>query len=183
MQSYDCQYLKEHPSLDVYYTILYYTILYYTILYYTILYYTILYYTILYYTILYYTILYYTILYYTILYYTILYYTILYYTILYYLRYLKACFDITKVGIQTEWRYHLKPYLRVTRAVGDWHPLRVVLGRVYRGFNWWVSFAPEFQCCYFCESSRLFYLSFNSEFYVSKIMHLWARNLPRKPNN
>ena len=20
-------------------------------------------------------------------------------------------------------------------------------------FNWWVSFAPEFQCCYFCESS------------------------------
>ena len=22
-------------------------------------------------------------------------------------------------------------------------------------FNWWVSFAPEFQCCYFCESSCL----------------------------
>ena len=39
-------------------------------------------------------------------------------------------------------------------------------------FNWWVSFAPEFQCCYFCESSYLFYLSFNSDFYVSKIMHL-----------
>ena len=39
-------------------------------------------------------------------------------------------------------------------------------------FNWWVSFAPEFQCCYFCESSCLFYLSFNSDFYVSKIMHL-----------
>ena len=48
-------------------------------------------------------------------------------------------------------------------------------------FNWWVSFAPEFQCCYFCESSCLFYLSFNSEFYVSKIMHLGASNLPRKP--
>ena len=39
-------------------------------------------------------------------------------------------------------------------------------------FNWWVSFAPEFQCCYFCESSCLFYLSFNSDFYASKIMHL-----------
>ena len=22
-------------------------------------------------------------------------------------------------------------------------------------FNWWVSFAPDFQCCYFCESSCL----------------------------
>ena len=39
-------------------------------------------------------------------------------------------------------------------------------------FKWWVSFAPEFQCCYFCESSCLFYLSFNFDFYVSKIMHL-----------
>ena len=38
--------------------------------------------------------------------------------------------------------------------------------------NWWVSFAPEFQCYYFCESSCLFYLSLNSDFYVSKIMHL-----------
>ena len=35
-----------------------------------------------------------------------------------------------------------------------------------------VSFAPEFLCCYFCESSCLFYLSFNFDFYVSKIMHL-----------
>ena len=40
------------------------------------------------------------------------------------------------------------------------------------GFNWWVSFAPEFQCCYFCEPSCLFYLSFNFDFYVSKIIHL-----------
>ena len=38
--------------------------------------------------------------------------------------------------------------------------------------NLWVSFAPEFQCCYFYESSCLFYLSFNSDFYVFKIMHL-----------
>ena len=50
-------------------------------------------------------------------------------------------------------------------------------------FNWRISFAPEFQCDYFCESSCLFHLSLNSDFYVSKIMHLWARNLPRKPNN
>ena len=39
-------------------------------------------------------------------------------------------------------------------------------------FNFWVSFAPEFQCCYFCESSCLFYLSFNFDFCFSKIMHL-----------
>ena len=39
-------------------------------------------------------------------------------------------------------------------------------------FNWWVSFAPEFQCCYFCEPSCLFYLSFDFDFHVSKIMHL-----------
>ena len=43
---------------------------------------------------------------------------------------------------------------------------------IQKGFNWWVSFAPEFQCSYFCESSCLFYLSFNFDFYVSKIMHL-----------
>ena len=35
-----------------------------------------------------------------------------------------------------------------------------------------ISFAPEFQCCYFCEPSCLFYLSFNFDFYVSKIIHL-----------
>ena len=39
-------------------------------------------------------------------------------------------------------------------------------------FNWWVSFAPEFQCCYFCDSSCLFYLSFNFDFCVSKIRQL-----------
>ena len=32
-----------------------------------------------------------------------------------------------------------------------------------------VSFAPDFQCCYFCESSRLFYLRFDLDFYVSKL--------------
>ena len=48
-------------------------------------------------------------------------------------------------------------------------------------FNWLVTFAPDFQWCYFCELSCLFYLSFNFDFYVFKIMHMWARNLPREP--
>ena len=47
------------------------------------------------------------------------------------------------VGLLTEWRYHPKSNLRVTQAVGDWHPFRVVLGRAY-------AFAPEFKFCYFC---------------------------------
>ena len=41
-----------------------------------------------------------------------------------------------------------------------------------RGLTGGVFFAPEFQCWYFCESSCLFYLSFNFDFYVSEIMHL-----------
>ena len=61
--------------------------------------------------------------------------------------------------------------------------IKITGGLQLSWFNWWVSFAPEFQCCYFCESSCLFYLRFNFDFCVSKIMHLWARNLPRKPNN
>ena len=47
-------------------------------------------------------------------------------------------------------------------------------------FNWWVSFAPEFQCCYFCESSCLFYLNFNFDVYVSKTMQLLVRNFKVK---
>ena len=38
--------------------------------------------------------------------------------------------------------------------------------------NWWVSFASEFQRCYFCEFICLFYLSFNFDLFVSKIKHL-----------
>ena len=61
-------------------------------------------------------------------------------------------------------------------------PIVITKGREWSGHvlfrvaknkqTWWVSFAPEFLCCYFCESSCLFYLSFNFDFYVSKIMHL-----------
>ena len=64
---------------------------------------------------------------------------------------------------------------------------RVVLSRSLTGvfffFFFFFFFAPEFHCCYFCESSCMFYLSLNSDFEVSKIMHLRVRNLPRKPNN
>ena len=34
------------------------------------------------------------------------------------------------------------------------------------------TFAPDFHCCYFCKSSCLFYLRFNFDFYVSKVLHL-----------
>ena len=37
-------------------------------------------------------------------------------------------------------------------------------------------------CCSFCVSSYLFHLRFNFDCYISKIMHLWARTLPRKPS-
>ena len=46
-----------------------------------------------------------------------------------------------------------------------------VLGRAYHGLTGGF-LALEFQCDYFCESSCSFYLSLNSDFYVSKIMHL-----------
>ena len=46
-----------------------------------------------------------------------------------------------------------------------------LIGSVSEGFPSY-SFAPEFQCCYFCESSCLFHLSFDSDFNLSKIMHL-----------
>ena len=57
------------------------------------------------------------------------------------------------------------------QKIGNKRIFRVVLVWAYRGLTGWVSFAQEFQCCYFCESSCLFYLSFNFDFYVSKIMH------------
>ena len=58
------------------------------------------------------------------------------------------------------------------RYVSSFSSLRFGLIHAPSWFNWWVSFAPEFQCCYFCEPSCLFYLSFNFDFYVSKTMHL-----------
>ena len=48
---------------------------------------------------------------------------------------------------------------------------QVVLGWAYRGLTGGC-LVPEFQCCNFCESSCLLYLSFNFDFCVSKIMHL-----------
>ena len=37
------------------------------------------------------------------------------------------------VELQTGWRCHPAPYLRVTLAVDSWRPFRVVLGRSCRG--------------------------------------------------
>ena len=59
----------------------------------------------------------------------------------------------------------------------------IVTGRGYRGLIGAFLLLRNFMCCYFFASAGLFYLSFNSDFYVSKIMHLGARNLPCKPNN
>ena len=38
------------------------------------------------------------------------------------------------------------------------HDFPGCLGSGMSWFNWWVSFAPDFHCCYFCESSCLFIL-------------------------
>ena len=61
--------------------------------------------------------------------------------------YLVFCEAICK-GLMHE-RIKLKDsgLCELRRAVGDW-----------------VSFAPDFQCCYFCESSCFIYLSFNFNF-------------------
>ena len=50
-------------------------------------------------------------------------------------------------------------------------PIPVCLRPDLSWFNWWVSFAPEFHCGYFGESSCLYCLSFNFDIYVSKIIH------------
>ena len=39
-------------------------------------------------------------------------------------------------------------------------------------FDCWVSFPPDFQPCYFCKSSYLFYFRFNFDFYVFNKMQL-----------
>ena len=64
--------------------------------------------------------------------------------------------DKDKRGFQT-WDFHQNGYRGLT---GGFHLLRI--------FSVAIS-----------ESSCLFYLSFNFNFYVSKIMHLLVRNLPR----
>ena len=51
-------------------------------------------------------------------------------------------------------------------------PNRSPVHRKHKEFIAVFSFAPEFQCYYLCESLCLFYLSLNSDFHVSKIMHL-----------
>ena len=93
-------------------------------------------------------------------------------------------FNCRTVGRTSDWMT-APSYTLLKSNTGGWWltPFPGCLRLGLSWFDWWVSFAPEFQCCYFCESLYLFYLSFNFDFYVSKIMHLWVRNLPRKPNN
>ena len=50
---------------------------------------------------------------------------------------------MTPIFIHALFLLKSKPYLRVTRAVGDF-PGCLRFGLSW--FNWWVSFAPEFQC-------------------------------------
>ena len=68
--------------------------------------------------------------------------------------------------VELQWLEHLWDYENLFET----GVVRAIEGLSW--FNWWVSYAPEFQCCYYCESSCLCYLSFNFYFYVSKIMHL-----------
>ena len=93
-------------------------------------------------------------------------------------------FNCTTVGLASNQMRHLpKSNLGVTRKVDDRHPFRVVLGRAYRGLTGEFLLLRNFSVANFCESSCLFHLSFNCDFCVSKMMHLFAMNLLRKPNN
>ena len=66
----------------------------------------------------------------------------------------------------------LDEILNLIESVSEEFPSYSCLRSGLSLFNWLGSFAAEFQYCYFCESSCLFYLNFNFDFYVSKIMHL-----------
>ena len=52
--------------------------------------------------------------------------------------------------------YLLKMVVNQTALTTRLTPISGCLRSGLSWFNWWVSFAPEFQCCYFCESSCLF---------------------------
>ena len=77
------------------------------------------------------------------------------------------------MSVATKWQLDvLDEILNLIGSVSEGFPSYFCLRLGLSWFNWCVSFAPEFQCCYFCEPSCLFYFSFNFDFYVSKIMHL-----------
>ena len=73
------------------------------------------------------------------------------------------------------------PDLMVEWAVGDWHPLWVVLGRACRGLAGGFLLLWIFSVAISVSPHVCFVLDF--DLYVSKIMHLSAGNLPCKPNN
>ena len=59
----------------------------------------------------------------------------------------------------------------MTRTVGDLQPFRVVLGWAYRGLTGGFLLLQNFSVA-ISVSPHVFYLSFNFDFCVSKIMHL-----------
>ena len=77
---------------------------------------------------------------------------------------------ISRSALVTDGRFYLS--LIITMDLSQTKQVSGCLGSVLSLFNWWVSFAPMFQCRYFCVFSCLFYLSINFDFYVSNIMHL-----------
>lgn len=96
-----------------------------------------------------------------------------------------------KVGASIMNRFHdesqtLKMY---QHQPNSWSILTLVSGRLGSAIPWFNigSSTSEFQCWYLCEwqSPCLFYHSFNFDFCVwcITLIHLWAGNHPRKPNN
>ena len=66
-------------------------------------------------------------------------------------------FNCTTVGRNSDWMTVPSQTLLKSNTGGWWlTPFPDCLRLGLSWFNWWVSFAPEFQCCYFCESSCFF---------------------------
>ena len=76
------------------------------------------------------------------------------------------------VGLRAEWRCRPGPCLRVARAVGDWHPFRVVLDWAYRGLTGGFLLLQSFGVAVSVSPHVCFVLVLILIFYVSKIMHL-----------
>ena len=58
-----------------------------------------------------------------------------------------------------------------------------MLGQAYRDLTGGFLLLRIFSVAISVSPHVCLYLRFNFDLYVSKIMHLWARNLPCKPNN
>ena len=86
----------------------------------------------------------------------------------------RALYGFMKIRLPIHRRKPVLAVLNIYRKVKGQMAAIIVNNRIFAAdicINWWVSFAPDFQCWYYCESSCLFYLRFNFV-YVSKIMHV-----------